>query len=88
MADLVTPKIENFRSKSGHAKTIGFHTKNPKFRSTVTFSLFNIFLIGQNWMKATIFLFLNRLSDSCYNEIEFWCEYPYGSCVIEGPVLV
>ena len=51
--------------------------KNLKFRSALTFALFNIFLIGQNWVKATIFLFPLLLSDYCYNEIEFWCYYPY-----------
>ena len=37
----------------------------------------NIFLIGQNWVKTDNFLLKMVLVDLCYNEIEFWCYYPY-----------
>ena len=53
---LVTPKILEWWYQKWLRENLDILSKNPRFQSSLTFSLLNIFLIGQNWVKTVNFL--------------------------------
>ena len=71
--ELTTSTSEDFLSKSPDIATTGFSYNDwnigVKFRSALTFSLFNIFINGQKYDNSMNFLLRLVLGIPCYNEM-------------------